>query len=100
MARDTSQTLVVKGWQPLQASLKKAAGDTDKRLRVELRTLAKGVLVDARTHAPTGPRPKTADTPPLAGSLKVTVTNAGVSVYSNAKHAYVQDRGGKVGHSG
>lgn len=88
-------TIEVKGLKPLQSSLRKAEGD--KRFKKSLRELGKSVLTDARANAPVGPRPKSSKTPALAGSLKVSVTAKGVSVYSNAAHAYVQDRGGKLG---
>lgn len=87
----------VKGLRELQSSLRKAEGDTDKMLKRDLRKLGNTVKDDAKANAPVGPRPKRSNTPPLAGSLRVSVTNRGVSIFSAAAHAYVQDRGGKVG---
>lgn len=97
MATDHSQALIVRGLQPLQSSLKKAEGDIGPKLKLGMKTLGRGVLHDAQSNAPVGPRPKRSKSSALAGSLKVSVTTSGVSIYSNAPHAYVQDRGGKVG---
>ena len=77
--------------------MRKAGQGADKELKKRLRGLGKTVLVAAKSNAPVGPRPKRSSTPPLAGSLRVSVSSVGVSIYSNAAHAYVQDRGGKVG---
>ncbi|MDP2712096.1 MAG: hypothetical protein Q8O56_12845 [Solirubrobacteraceae bacterium] len=93
----SENTLVVRGLRPLQASMRRADRDALRDLRRDLRELGNSVRDGARSNAPVGPRPKRSATPPLAGSLRVSVTDKGVSVYSNAAHAYVQDRGGRVG---
>lgn len=100
MARDAGRALVVEGLVPLQKALKRAEGNADKHLQRKLREAAKPVLESARSYAPTGPRPKRAKSPILKSSLRISVTQRGVSVYSNAPHAYVQDRGGRVGRYG
>lgn len=97
MARDVGKALVVEGLVPLQKALKRAEGSADKELRKSIREAVKPVLSAARANAPVGPRPKRSNTPQLKGSIRLSVTTRGASVYSNAAHAYVQDRGGIVG---
>ncbi len=93
----TDDSVRVKGLRELQSSMRKAGGEAARDLKRDLRTLGKTVLADAKSNAPVGPRPKRSSTKPLAASLRISVNQRGVSVYSNAEHAYVQDRGGRVG---
>lgn len=94
----TELSLHVKGLKSLQSSLRKASGEAGRDLKLGLKVLGKGVLADAKAGAPVGPRPRSSGAPPLLGSLRLSVTAKGVSVYSNAAHAYVQDRGGRIGN--
>jgi hypothetical protein len=90
--------LAVQGLAPLQRALKRSAGDVDKFTKRELKDIGNAVRDRARAkvqhktgrHGESGIR--------LAPSIKTSVTQRGVSVYSNAPHAAVQDRGGRVGH--
>lgn len=71
-----------------------------KRLRAELRDIAKDVRDTARVYVShkTG-RHGGADVPRLGPSIKASVTTAGASVYSDAPHSIVQDVGGRVGRN-
>lgn len=98
MAADRSQGTIVRGLQPLRSSMRKAGLTAAIELTAGMRVIGQHVRDDAQAGAPVGPRPKRAHSGPLAASLRVSVTQRGVSVYSNEPHAFVQDRGGRVGH--
>lgn len=95
--RDTDSSVHLKGLRELQRSMRKAADGAGPEFRKELKGLGGAVLGRARSNAPVGPRPKRSSTRPLAASLRIAVNAKGVSIYSNEPHAYVQDRGGRVG---
>lgn len=96
--RDRGQGVAVEGLAPLQRALKKAEGDAGKELKASLKAIGEEVVKPrAERYAPVGPRPKRSDSPPLAESIRVAAAGVGVSVYSSAPHAAVQDSGGRVG---
>lgn len=96
---DNGVALAVEGLAPLQRALRNVDKATAKELKEGLKDIGKGVQRKAKENAPEGPRPKRSDAPKLKGSIRVSATTRGVSVYSNAPHAYVQDRGGRVGRN-
>lgn len=95
--RRRDDAFAVRGLSELQRALRRAEGDAQKHLRAELKTAASVAREKARgfiTHT-TGRRGNAG--PPLADTLRVSVTQAGASVWSDAPHAVVQDVGGRVG---
>lgn len=98
--RVAEEAIAVRGLTGLQRALRRADTETGKRLRRELRDIAKDVRDTAQTYVThrTG-RHGGADVPRLADSLKVSVTTTGATVFSEAPHAAVQDQGGRVGRN-
>lgn len=90
-------SIQVEGLAALQRALRRTGTGTDRLVKTRLRQLANRVRDRARASVEhkTG---RSGDQPPLAGSLKTSVTQKGASVYSDALHAGVQERGGRVGH--
>lgn len=95
--RDRSLAVQVEGLKALRRALSKTESNANPYLKSELRELGTHVRDKARAYAPVGPRPRRSRSKPLRGSIKVSSTLQGVSVYSDADHAIVQDRGGWVG---
>jgi phage gpG-like protein len=83
-------TVLVRGLEPLQRALKRTQGNLPKHVRTELRGIGKYV----RDRAKANVRSRSGD---LEGSVRTSVTNRSVSVYSNLPYSRVQDQGGKVG---
>lgn len=77
-------------------ALKRAEGDVGKDLRRELRKIANEVRDQARDNAPVGDG-RSGSPGRLKRSIRTSIRQSGVSVFSDAEYAYVQDRGGKVG---
>lgn len=96
MGADRGEALAVTGLSQLQRALKHTASEAKPALRKELKGIGEEVKLVAGENVShrTG---RHGSGPRLAGSIKVSVRQAGVSVYSNAPHAFVQDRGGRVG---
>lgn len=96
--RVSDEAVAIEGLTALQRAFRRISKDAAKDLRRELRTIARGVAVVARRNVPhkTG-RHGGPDVPYLEKTIRTSVTLTGASVYSDAPHAYVQDRGGQVG---
>lgn len=90
--------LAVEGLGDLRRALKRVDAEADKAVRRELKEIGDAV----RDRAARNVEHKTGRHNPgqkhLEHTLKTSVTRNAVTVFSNAPHAGVQDRGGRVGH--
>lgn len=93
------EALAVTGLRDLQRALKQAGDDAGPKLRRVLREIAEDVRNEAQANAPVGDG-RSGDPGRLRASIRTSVGQRSVSVYSNADYAYVQDRGGWVGRYG
>lgn len=91
MAR--SATVTLEGAAQLRRALRRITPETDKELAGELKSIADGVLDDARPAAPqlTGE---------LAKSLRISVTQRRVTIYSLLPQAGVIHWGGTISPRG
>ena len=88
--KHTSSAVRIEGLAELQRAFKRIDGNLGKDTRKVLREIAVPVQQRAKALAPVL-------TGALRSSIKIGATTRALSVYSNAPHALVQDRGGRVG---
>lgn len=97
--RSRDEVIAVDGLKALQGAFKRAAGEADKELRKELQSLGRPIAESARSRI-THKTDRHGDPhlPHLADTIRVSATQAGVSIYSVQPYAAVQDFGGRVGN--
>lgn len=88
--------VAVEGLAGLQRALRRVEGSARRDLLRELRAIAKTVRDAAKANV-SHRSGRHGQGPTIEDSLRISVRQAGVSVYTDAPHARVQDQGGQVG---
>ena len=95
MAANAGLSVQVRGLAELQRTFKRIGGDLPRNTRKALKEIADPIRAKAQANIQhkTGRHSKDG---PL--KVRISVTQKGVSVYSNEVYARIQDQGGRVGH--
>lgn len=103
MPRDNRQAVSIRGLREFRRQLKKISPELDKATREILKDAGELAAAEARRRAPRGStdrhrshRDRRYRPGRLAGSIKVSSTQARLSIYSNLPYAAVHEYGGTI----
>lgn len=103
MARDAKQAVHVRGLSEFRRTLKRISPELDKETRRFLKEAGEKAAVEARRRAPVGSTDRAKShrgrgyrPGKLGRSIKVSATQARISVYSNLPYAGVHEYGGTI----